>query len=210
MSQYKQLNGTVVDAEGKPVPVQKITVGALEGQGGREEYVVNEEGVDYVLRDFGDGSLVKIQARDVERYIAQRDPTSSQQYVDKQLNDPVEARQAKRRTEAFKAQLNGMIKDMKEPTTTMGHSFVRWKDEQYLDAQRGYQKAAETGQEKLFNFQPLSTYHNKLRRPHYKGEVGILCEGGDVGLRDGKKHWIVLLEAGYGGGTIVQVGAKVK
>lgn len=207
MTRYRQTdNGKILDTETGLTPdVREVDVK------GRKELIVREGQEHSLLKENGSGGFYEIPIHDVDTYLCQRDPGSSKEFIDKQFTDPRKARQTQRRTAALQNQLKRMVQDLVEPTTTGGHKFVQWKDEKFLDAQEKYAKAAAAGKGKEFNFQPLVTYrHNveKVRRI-YKGEVGILCDGGDVGLRRGNPFYIVVLESGYGVGNFAQVGAQI-
>lgn len=132
--------------------------------------------------------------RDQAEYERQREMSSSDDFFTRQRQD----RQKLKRKEAVERQVQQMVGDRVDPGPSAGVRQV--KDEQYMDLQRTYLQAAKEGRAKDCEFQPVSAYQHKVvrARPILKGEVGIL------------NGTILVLEEGYGAGTLVQVSDEIR
>jgi hypothetical protein len=109
-----------------------------------------------------------------------------------------DAKNSMRRQNLLQKQMTQMLSERVAPP--IGPQTETIKDGQFLDLQRQYVEAQARGEGHLCDFQPLSSYVNKLTtstgkviRPLYKGEVGM------------KGSTVVVLEGGYGTGVFSSV-----
>ena len=179
----------VKDASGKffqrvPIP-----------SGGFDYLEVEDKGLQFL--EVGDG--IYVQMRDVQEFERQRDELNPSQYLSQLTDDPMEAKRAMRRIDAFQAGFEDLT--LSRVTHPGGKDVEVIKDEKYFELQAAYTSAITKG-EKVpeSEFRPLSTYAHKLTlkngkviRPLYKGEVGM------------RGSTVLVLQEGYGTGTLLQV-----
>lgn len=171
--------------------------------GGEFDYVPAEPGLSFLQLPNG-----KYMAqRDTAQHAIAKETDSHIRYFqnlqDAAEKDPREVNQQFRRLKALENKLNVLNIERAEVNAKIPD--IRYiKDEQFLEYMQGFQKeTARLGRAPRaheWDFQPLQAYERKLKRirPIYKGEVGM--NGSDI----------LVLEAGYGTGTLVQVSEQLE
>lgn len=161
-------------------------------------YEEAEAGLDFVPAPGREGMF--LAARDAAEFARQMDGASHRAYFERLAADPDPraARRAMKRQDAFQKQFERLALD--RVVAPSGPKVEVVTDEKFLDLRAGYMKAQAEGKAHESEFQPLNTYVHKLTtskgkviRPLYQGEVGM------------RGSTVVVLEAGYGVGSMISV-----
>ncbi len=172
----------------------------LVSGGGDPDYVPAEPGLSF--QEMPNGKYIAI--RDLRTADQQREVSSHERYFQnlRESDDPRKQRQALKRLDKLQSQFEQMALDRASPSGVPNVEMVT--DEKFMSMMEEYQRAVKAGCPKDCEFQPVTTYQAKLIRPD--GRVLRQLYQGEVGIRG---DTIVVLQEGYGTGTMVSVPGKV-